>query len=131
MSYKSYSNLGVDASAPSPDSVIKVPEITSKQDRDQVISSYKVVVIDNFADWCGPCQYIAPHFAQLAKKYSQPKVCSFFKEDVEKRIPGAPIITGVPCFHFYVNGNYQRSLTVTGGDLDALNASLATALKSN
>lgn len=131
MSYKSYSNLGVDANAPTPDSVIEVPEVTSKQQRDHAISTCRVVVIDNYADWCGPCQYIAPHFAQLAKKYTRHGVCSFFREDVEKRVPGAQAITGVPCFHFYVNGKYQPSLTVTGGDIEAVVSSLNSVVKQN
>jgi thioredoxin 1 len=35
---------------------------------DEVVSS-GLTLVDVFADWCGPCQKLGPHFLELSKKY--------------------------------------------------------------
>lgn len=42
----------------------------------------KLIVIDFFATWCGPCVQIAPKYAELSDKYASAAV--FLKVDVEK-----------------------------------------------
>lgn len=48
---------------------------------DSLVSSGKVVV-DAFAEWCGPCRGIAPKFSALATEFT-PKGVSFVKVDVD------------------------------------------------
>lgn len=128
MSYKSYSKLGVDPNAPAPESMIQIPEVTTVQERENTLRKNRLVVIDNYADWCGPCKYVAPKFAQLAKKYTRHGLCAFIKENVDSRIQGAPPITGIPCFHFYVDGKYIKDLTVTGGDIQQVESNITSVL---
>ena len=49
---------------------------------------------------------------------------SFCKEDVDKPFEGRPQIRGVPCFHFYVNGEYKKDLTITGADIEKVRETL-------
>jgi thioredoxin len=65
----------------------------------------KLVVIDFTAKWCGPCQVIAPFYADLAEKY--PHV-QFTKLDTDE-VAAASKIAGVrsmPTFHF-MKGNVK------------------------
>ena len=105
----------------------QVPRITSFQERQQYVNKNKIVVVDNYTEWCGPCKFCAPKFAVLAQKYSRPGMCVFVKEDVDDAIPTKGMseqVEGVPCFHFYLNGHYQKDLTITGADMALLEETL-------
>ena len=128
--YKTFSTIGKDDNAPVPESMADVPRISSLQERKSVIQNNKVVVIDNYADWCGPCKKCAPQFAKLAQKYTRPGLCVLVKENVDDKHGAYPVpISGVPCFHFYLNGHFQDEMTVTGGDMGILEQTLNRLLQ--
>ena len=98
-----------------------LPEVRSEQERDQFISSYKVVVIDNYAKWCGPCKMIIDPLNVLFQKYHREGVFILVKENAETSIPNRRLrekIKAVPCFHFYVNGNLVD--TIMGADVNLI-----------
>jgi thiol-disulfide isomerase/thioredoxin len=66
-----------------------IVEITSSAQFQEIISNNqgKLIVVDFSATWCGPCQYIKPHFHELPKEY--PSVI-FLEVDVDEN---AVIIT--------------------------------------
>ena len=43
--------------------------ITAENFEDEVLKSELPVLVDFWAEWCGPCKMIAPAVAQLALKY--------------------------------------------------------------
>ena len=129
--YKKYSTIGKDENAPDPDTMAEVPLIVKQDQRQAIIANQRLVVIDNYTDWCGPCKVCAPQFAALAGKYARPGLCALVKENVEHNVPGVPTpIRGVPCFHFYVDGALQQNMTVTGGDIGAVEQAIQGFLKA-
>lgn len=61
------------------------------------------VVVDFYADWCGPCQLMKPVFEKLSTEF--PKV-SFFKVNVDKN-PDSPIeydVRSIPTFVLLKDG---------------------------
>ena len=127
MSYATYKNIGIDKDAPSPESMVNVPEIETIEQRKKLIQSYPVVIIKYFTTWCGPCKTSAPKFAQLAKKY-QEKGIVFVKENAETSSKDIPDIRGVPCFHFYFKGKFLGDLTVTGASIDQVEENILKIL---
>ena len=63
-------------------------KFTSENFEAEVLKSEKPVLVDFYADWCGPCQMMAPVIGQLAYKVMSIPTLILFKngEAVEKRI---------------------------------------------
>lgn len=96
---------------------VKQIEEDSEFQQELTNAGTKLVVVDFFATWCGPCHRIAPFFSQLALKY--PKVV-FLKVDVDKcaQTSESAGVSAMPTFIFYRNKTKIDSLR--GADQNAL-----------
>jgi len=69
----------------------------------------KRVVIDFFADWCGPCKKIAPEYEKLSQKYAD---IVFLKIDADEsdKLAESFNINALPTFLFLNKGNIVKRL---------------------
>eukprot|EP00199_Chlamydomonas_sp_CCMP681_P005188 CAMPEP_0119102500 /NCGR_PEP_ID=MMETSP1180-20130426/1227_1 /TAXON_ID=3052 ORGANISM="Chlamydomonas cf sp, Strain CCMP681" /NCGR_SAMPLE_ID=MMETSP1180 /ASSEMBLY_ACC=CAM_ASM_000741 /LENGTH=112 /DNA_ID=CAMNT_0007086801 /DNA_START=40 /DNA_END=378 /DNA_ORIENTATION=- len=81
----------------------------------------KPVLVDFYADWCGPCKMIAPKFAELATANAGTMVFLKVNVDVCEEIAASIAnITAMPTFQVWQNGSLIE--TLVGASLDKLNA---------
>ncbi len=50
---------------------MSVIKITTENFNDAVVNSTKPILLDFYADWCGPCQMVSPIVEEIAEEYPQ------------------------------------------------------------
>ncbi|XP_046561064.1 thioredoxin-like [Haliotis rubra] len=102
--------------------------LDTKAEFDQILagSPGKLIVVDFYATWCGPCVKIAPILKSLSEKYFQ---VMFFKVDVDNNseTSKACCISCMPTFKFYKNG--QEVDKLEGADEEALEDKIRSNMK--
>ena len=70
---------------------------------ENVIKAQKLVIVDFYADWCGPCKMLSPVIANMAKEF--PNI-SFYKVNVDREsiLARKMNIQSIPTVMFYKQG---------------------------
>ena len=71
---------------------------------EEVLGSEKPVLVDFWAEWCGPCHMIAPFVQEIADE--QEKVLTVAKMDIDENpmTPGRYGVMGIPTLLLFKNG---------------------------
>ncbi len=69
-------------------------QITGDEFKKEVLTSNEVVLVDFYADWCGPCKMLSPIMEEVSKDYKVYKINVDSEEDLayEYRIMSIPCV---------------------------------------
>src|SRR5512137_1839938 len=63
------------------------------------------VLVDFYADWCGPCKMLAPAFEELSSEYEGKLKFAKLNTDTAQPLAMEFSVSGIPCLILMQNGN--------------------------
>jgi len=80
-----------------------VTEITNDNFESEIEKSDKLVIIDFWASWCGPCQMMGPVFEEISNDYEDLKFAKI-NTDENQALANQFRVSGIPCLIVVKNG---------------------------
>lgn len=75
-----------------------------KSSFDATINTNEVVLVDFFADWCGPCKALHPALEELAKDFDGKAVISKINVDKNPELAAQFKVRSIPALLYFKNG---------------------------
>ena len=69
-----------------------------------VLQADKPVLVDYWAEWCGPCRMIAPILDEVSAAYEGKLQIAKMNVDENPNVPGRFMIRGIPTLLIFKNG---------------------------
>jgi thioredoxin 1 len=86
-----------------------IRRVTDDTFEPEVLKSDTPVLVDYWAEWCGPCKSIAPILDEVAKEYEGRLKIAKINVDENQLTPAKFGIRGIPTLMLFKNGNVEAT----------------------
>ena len=86
-----------------------IEHITDENFEPEVLKSEVPVLVDYWAEWCGPCKSIAPILEEVAREYGGRLKVTKINVDENQQVPARFGISGIPTLMLFKNGNVEAT----------------------
>ena len=85
----------------------QIIHVTDSSFEEDVIKSQRPVLLDFWAEWCGPCKMIAPILDEIAAEYAGKVVVAKINVDDNPKTPMRFSVRGIPTLILFKNGKAE------------------------
>jgi thioredoxin 1 len=87
----------------------RIVAVTDDTFEEQVLNSSEPVLVDYWAEWCGPCKMIAPILDEIAEEYSGKLKVAKLNIDENTNTPPKYGIRGIPTLMLFKDGHVEAT----------------------
>jgi thioredoxin 1 len=87
----------------------KILYLTDDTFEEEVLKSSAPVLVDYWAEWCGPCKMIAPILDEIANEYTGKIKVAKLNIDDNPQTPPKYGIRGIPTLMLFKDGNVEAT----------------------
>ena len=88
------------------DKIVAVSDTSFEND---VLKSEKPVLLDYWAEWCGPCKMIAPILDEIAEEYGDKITIAKINIDDNQDTPAKYAVRGIPTLMIFKEGEVSAT----------------------
>ena len=86
-----------------------IVHVTDSSFADDVTKSTEPVLLDFWAEWCGPCKMIAPILDDIAQEYAGKVKVAKINIDENQQTPAQFGVRGIPTLMLFKNGSVEAT----------------------